>query len=311
MRPLMDMDTIQIEVTNSCIHSCSNCTRFCGHQTPFFMSMDQVRQAVDSMVGYPNMTGIMGGEPLLHPKFEEICDYAASKIPKSQLGLWSCFPRGYEQYRDVICRTFGNLFLNDHSRSDIYHAPLLVAAKDVIKDEALMWNVIDKCWIQNAWSASINIKGAFFCEVAAARAILFDGPDGWPVEPGWWKRTPKDFVKQMEDACPNCGAALSLPRRGSTEEIDDISESNLVQLKGKSLKIRRGEYVESDLRQVFNPQEMAKYKDFEWRQHVAARYGIFQVLNDKGFNEPHLKRRFDPVKESTSLLEVLAAKHGA
>ena len=25
-----DMKIIQIEVTNSCIHHCSNCTRFCG-----------------------------------------------------------------------------------------------------------------------------------------------------------------------------------------------------------------------------------------------------------------------------------------
>ena len=48
----------------------------------------------------------------------------------------------------------------------------------------------DKCWIQNLWSASITPKGAFFCEVAAAMDMTLNGPGGWPIEPGWWKRKP-------------------------------------------------------------------------------------------------------------------------
>ena len=51
----------------------------------------------------------------------------------------------------------------------------------------------DKCWVQNEWSASITPKGAFFCEIAAALDMLFDGPGGWKIEPGWWRRTPEEF----------------------------------------------------------------------------------------------------------------------
>ena len=74
MRSLVDMDTIQIEVTNACTHSCSNCTRFCGHHAkPYFMTLPMFKEAVDSFVGFPKMVGLIGGEPLLHPAFEERC----------------------------------------------------------------------------------------------------------------------------------------------------------------------------------------------------------------------------------------------
>jgi hypothetical protein len=37
------------------------------------MSLDYVEKCLDSLEGWPNRVGIMGGEPLLHPEFPEIC----------------------------------------------------------------------------------------------------------------------------------------------------------------------------------------------------------------------------------------------
>src|ERR1017187_3232674 len=205
MRPLSDMDTIQIELTSACVLKCSNCTRFCGtHAVPFFMEPELFRQAIDSLVGFTEgtrgMVGLMGGEPLLHPDFGEFCEYAAARIPRHKLGLWSTFPDApkYKGYREIICKTFGNILLNDHSRSDILHAPVLMAAEDFFDNDADLFNATEHCWIQESWSAAINPKGAFFCEVAASLSDLFDGPEGWPVEPGWWKRTTKDFAAQRD-----------------------------------------------------------------------------------------------------------------
>jgi len=246
------------------------------------------------MVGYPKMVGFMGGEPLLHPKFEEYCKYAQSKIPKMQLGLWTCLPKGFENYRGVICETFGNIFLNDHTRSDVYHCPILVGIEEIYKDPREMFYVIDHCWIQNYWSASINPKGAFFCEIAASMSLLFDGNKGWPVEQGWWYRTPKDFREQIEEYCPKCGCALPLKRRVSIEEIDDISPRNLERLKGKSKKIDAGKYKLSDLTLETNPAPMASYKDERYRQKIAARYGIYLSINEKCFQTPYLAKSFDP-----------------
>ena len=70
------MKIIQIEVTNSCIHNCSNCTRFCGlHEKNFMMSQEQFEQAVDSLAEYRGIVGVMGGEPTLNPRFPEMIRY--------------------------------------------------------------------------------------------------------------------------------------------------------------------------------------------------------------------------------------------
>lgn len=172
MKAIPDNDTIQIEITNTCINRCANCTRFVGLTKPYMMEFEYFKKAIDSMDRFHNMTGIMGGEPLLHPEFEKFCEYALSKIPRMQLGLWTCFPKGYEKYREVIVETFGNVFLNDHTRDDIFHHPFLVAAKDMVGNRDMIFYVADKCYFQRAWSASINPRGAYFCEIAASYAML-------------------------------------------------------------------------------------------------------------------------------------------
>jgi hypothetical protein len=294
MRSIIRVDNIQIEITTACMYECSNCTRFCGHKEPYYMSFDQFKEAINSMEGYPKLIGIMGGEPLLHPDFEKMCRYALTKFPKEKLGLWTTFPKGYEKYREIICETFYHIFLNDHTRDDIYHHPPLVAIEEVISDRNVMWNMIDKCWAQEAWSPSINPKGAYFCEIAASLSMLFDEGEGWKIEPGWWWRTVKDFTSQIEQWCPRCGFACSLPRRSSREIVDDISPKNLERLKGKSYKIDRGEYVISDLKMVDNPEQMASYKDLQYRNGIANRYGMFLILNEFDYLTPYLKKEYDP-----------------
>ena len=83
MRPLSEMTIIQIEVTNACWLKCSNCTRHVGHhKNPFFMELDYIEKAIDSLEGFEGNIGIMGGEPTLHPKFDEICKLVQKKIPR-------------------------------------------------------------------------------------------------------------------------------------------------------------------------------------------------------------------------------------
>jgi hypothetical protein len=258
------------------------------------MDLDYFKNAVDSMVGYPNMVGIQGGEPLLHPHFEEMCKYASSKIPKDQLGLWTTFPKGYERYRNIIVETFEHIFLNDHTRDDIYHHPCLVGVEEVFPDKNIMWNKIDHCWAQEGWSASINPKGAFFCEMAASFAMLFPDEESkaWPVENGWWWRIPKDFTEQMEQWCPRCGMPAPLQTRSSIEGIDDISPKNFERL-GKTQKIVYDCYKIHNLETCDDPYPMAYYKDKYYRNKIAKRYGMFLITpNDKNFWTPYLYKEF-------------------
>lgn len=290
MRPLLDMDTIQIEITNACVHDCSNCTRLVGHSKPFMMTFDQFREAVDSLVDFPNMVGVMGGEPLIHPQFEAFCDYLRQKIPRIRCGLWSTLPKGKEQFAPIIAETFGSVLLNDHTHGELYHGPILVSGDDLGIDEFMQWYLIHHCWIQNSWSASITPKGAFFCEVAAAFDMIFDGPGGWPVEPGWWKRTPRDYVEQMERSCRRCGAPYRLRARLDTESIDDVSPSNLADLvRIGSRKIRSGAfsvYVEGIVEKDYCLNQFRKDHDYFVR--IAARYGLGVRPNEIGYLEPYL-----------------------
>lgn len=340
MRPLAEMATIQIEFTSACVLRCSQCTRFCGHhQTPFFLEWDMFTKAVDSLAGWvedprwqQGIVGAMGGEPLLHPKFAEMCEYMRSKIPPERLGLWSVFPDGpkYKGYREVICKTFRNILLNNHTREDIFHAPVLVASEEVLRkpcpdckglampecvtcggkgnvpDEEEIWLQTEHCWVQSSWSAAVNPKGAWFCEVAAALSDLFDGPMGWDVSGNWWKKTPKDFREQREWACRKCGAALPLARRRNSQNpADDVSPDNLERLRAiKSKKVKRGEFVimgQDDAPIVWDDEWRKNggypsqvYKDFDYRSGIAAKYDIILTMNQRGYWEPHLKEDVPP-----------------
>ena len=126
--------------------------------------MDTFKRAVDSLVDFPGMVGMIGGEPLLHPKFAQMAEYLAKKItdPKRR-GLWSTVPKKQgKEYGSLIKEAFGNFFFNDHTMDNILHQPLLVAAKEIIPNSEEMWRFIDDCWIQKYWSASITPKRRLF-----------------------------------------------------------------------------------------------------------------------------------------------------
>ena len=245
MIPIYEVKTIQIEITNACNLTCANCTRFVGHhRKPFYMDIETVKKAIGSLEGYSYGIGLMGGEPTIHPQFREICKIYQEMIPdKRRRQFWTNGCK-WEEYEDIINETFypEQMLYNDHKDpNEGAHQPILIAAKDVVEDEELMWQLIDKCWIQKRWSASITPKGAFFCEVAAAQDHLFDGPGGYPVEKGWWKKEPSEFQDQVSRYCSNCSAAIPMPRPSSHEESDLISKSNAVRLeKANSPKYRKG-----------------------------------------------------------------------
>lgn len=262
MRSPADMQTIQIDITNACNKRCSNCTRFCGnHKHPFFMDFETFQRAVDSLDGYDGVVGIMGGEPTLHPEFERFLQYIRQKFgdcekqnrmvyPQRDFireihrrefdshvlrtsaqgnqyfkmcgpGLWSNTGESYRRHYELIQDTFQVQFLNDHIGSS-YHQPGLFARKDLGIPDHEWIKLRDKCWIQNEWSATITPKGAFFCEIAGALDMLFDGPGGWKIESDWWRRTPEEFGDQLH-WCELCGFALDTFMRDAEEEVDDAS----------------------------------------------------------------------------------------
>lgn len=278
MKSPRHMRIIEIDITNACDKRCSNCTRLCGHQqTPFFMDFDTFKRAVDSLDGYQGIRSIMGGEPTLHPEFERFIRYLGSKFPERKNpfvypqkdfirqvhrveldnfemihdgveridivgpGMFSNMGASYKKHYETITDILPFQGLNDHL-NPIYHQTALITRKELgIPDDEWV-KIRDNCWLQNEWSAGITPKGCFFCEVAGVLDMLLDGPGGWPIEPGWWKRTPEEFGDQLH-WCELCGFALQTFTRDSAEEVDDMSPEWYERLKAiKSPKLASGRY---------------------------------------------------------------------
>lgn len=300
MRSPRDMQVIEIDITNACIHSCSNCTRFCGHhKRPFFMTFEDFKRAVDSLDDFYGMVGVMGGEPTLHPELEKFADYIREKRVKkkeriargpisdmqanilatvdradSKVLFLSSISSGYYKHFEVINDTFSRQLLNDH-RNEVMHQALLMSRKELgISDEE--WKKKrDSCWVQNAWSATITPKGAFFCEVAGALDMLFDGPGGWPVESGWINRTPAEFGDQLY-WCEMCSACLDAPKRLSNDERDDVTPKIYKKLlEIGSPKAKNGKCV------VRDPLEYEEYRE---KTYVSGNE-YMEVAEDQRFGE--------------------------
>jgi hypothetical protein len=239
MRPIHENTVIQIDITNACHLSCANCTRFVGHhRNPYFMCLDDVRRSIASLDGFPGRIGIMGGEPALHPQFREILALMREMIPyKPRREFWTAGFK-WQEYKEDILLTFDQdrIAFNDHTQRTGKHQPLLVAIDEVVEDPELRKMLIDNCPFQLKWSAAITPKGAYFCEIAASQAWLLDGPDGYPIEPGWWRKEPADFQDQVEQFCGKCSGALPMPffsdgrggRDGPTKDV--VSPGNMERL---------------------------------------------------------------------------------
>jgi len=48
------------------------------------------------------------------------------------------------------------------------------------------------------------------------------------------------------------------------------------------------------LKMVDNPEQMVSYKDLQYRNWIANRYGMFLILNEFDYLTPYLKKEYDP-----------------
>ena len=351
MKAPKDHFTIQIDVTNACVHKCSNCTRFCGHlEKPYFMDFDYFCKAVDTLLDHPGLIGVMGGEPTLHPKFKEMCEYIQEKVGsehpvnggnfkyptdhlveerlRTQLkeyviedyedgpraivkgaGLWTSVTPAFIKHYEIIQDTFNWQNLNDHTGAS-YHQPILITRKELGISDKEWLKLRERCWVNQEWSGSVTSKGCFFCEVAGAFDMMYDGPGGLPLEEGWWTRPIEDYKDQFR-WCEMCGMPLKTFSRDAREETDDISEYHVKKLK-ESPKVKNGR-KKTEVISISNGKisdetikSAEKYRGQTYIDEVHDRvagsspiyarelYGV--ILDDGKFSKEKLKRVIDQNK---------------
>ena len=254
MRSPESMHIVCVDVTNKCDLACSNCTRLLANQeAKWEMSVENFRLALQSLKNYKGIIAMIGGNPCVHTKFEELCQVFREEIPNQfQRGLWT---NNYFKHREVIEKTFGALNLNPHNMEraneklkdlhnvminqrgfnggyyvgNSHHAPLLTAVKDLYPEKE-MWDKISRCDINKDWSASIiQNKGqlrAYFCEVAASFDLARGEDHGHPVVLDWWKKPISAFSDQVKHFCTGCGVPARLRGHMDNEETDTYTKSN-------------------------------------------------------------------------------------
>jgi len=250
MKPIYKAWLCQIDINNSCSQFCAYCSRYIRHLRPdqrFNMSVSIFRKAILSLREWPGKIGVIGGEPTFHPRFEDICLILKKlRIPRHKLELFTSGGVKFERHKKLINEVFGHIAYNEHSekqREICLFQPSTIAIDDVVSDEGYRKELIDKCWLQRTWCPTINPKGCFFCEVAGALDILLDGPGGYPIEPDWWKKEPKDFQDQVERYCKHCGIAIPLKRELLSVTKEKFSPGLLKIFKEHNLRNLSDEYI--------------------------------------------------------------------
>lgn len=250
MRSPRDMHIICVDVTNKCDLKCSNCTRLLANQTKLWdMTPDNFRLALRSLKNFKGVIAMIGGNPCMHPQFDELCRIFVEEVPEPrQRGLWS---NNVFKHQELIKDTFGFFNLNPHGdergtksleklkqlmpqieyyKGNSHHAPLLTAMRDLYPDEEAMWAQIATCDINREWSATlIQNKGelrAYFCEVAASFDLARGEDHGIAVTEDWWDRSIADFSDQVERFCPGCGVPARLEGLLDADETDCFTKSN-------------------------------------------------------------------------------------
>ena len=247
MIPLYKKVSIQIDITNACPLNCAHCNRLVGHhKKPYFMNVDAVAKAIESLDGFPGTVGIIGGEPLLHPDIAEICSLVRKMIPREKRHI-ATMGYKWDEYKDLLFDTFDieGIQYNDHSNTnEVCHQPVLVAAEDILEDRELMWRLIGNCWMQWRWCGSITPKGGFICETAGAIDMLFDGPGGYPIERGWWNKEVEHITDQVKRYCPRCSMCVPFPKYDCKAGCELVSRGNAALLaKAGSPKFLNGKTV--------------------------------------------------------------------
>jgi len=274
MNPLSQSWHIHIDVTQYCPDDCIYCSRYMRHQRPdhkYHMSLEMFEKALWSLREFPNRIGLMGGEPTIHPQFEQICEILQGEPVLPEHGQYkgylrySLFTEGGARYRKfkesgLLDRTFQYIAVFEHTaeqKAVCKHQPTTLAIGDMVKDKELKDRLIDDCWAQKTWCPNITPKGAFFCELASGIDRIIDGPGGWPIEKFWWDKTPEQYQDQVDRYCDLCGFPVPVVRETMAAKKERVSSGLLKIMRERNLP-RLGENDIIEITEPFTNEEISE-----------------------------------------------------
>lgn len=254
----------QVWVTRACDKSCHHCTQASNMILPKeHITPEQFETILTSMDDYPGVVAMFGGNPCVHPQFEELCEIMIRHIPYGRRGIWTNRLLG----KGKICQqTFNprmsnfNVHMDSNAvaefvqdwpetrdmlkgqEHDCGHSPIFGEPTALGVDPDEMWDMISVCDINQKWSAMAGVfRGeprGWFCEIAGAQSMVMqydpNYPDtGVPITKGWWKDGLDSFGRQIMFHCPKCLVPLRGKGQGAVKGVKDQVTSYYGHLKPK------------------------------------------------------------------------------
>lgn len=225
-----------ISITNNCNLSCGGCAQLCGHFPPdkiWYLTMDQIDQSIKSLKQHTgpdnnwNECTIFGGEPTLHPQWNEVLELLYSHSPM-KFRINTNGRLGHEPFSKFKNVTY---YVDRHPAEQQFH-PTWIASQDIMSlesDEAY-WEVAQKkCKIWNREGAMIYRGKAYFCENAASMDwLFFNGNNGWEIEEGKcpFDKTNEEIADQAKKFCKHCSWCVSDLDKQKVGDKTMVSETN-------------------------------------------------------------------------------------
>lgn len=263
-----------INITNACNLSCGGCNQLCGlfpKEKIWFISINQLKDSIEGFIEYKKQNwnrsdykeenkfcGLYGGEPTIHPKFQEIleilysyeempfCIYTNGRTFKKEMNLIDIT---VHTSREISYQTM-KLDMKRESKFKVLHQfhtheknvayridfknqdfrskfnPVLCAPFDIDPNKSKKQYVEQAkkvCYQWNNCEHSIYNGKAYACHLAAAMDHMFyNSVNGWDLEKGKnpFDKSEKKINKQLENFCYRCGYNLDEGLEGFEKKFE-------------------------------------------------------------------------------------------
>ena len=229
-----------LPITNVCNKTCGGCNELCGlfsKEKLWFLTLDEIKRYIELVKNYKEEITIIGGEPTLHPQWNEIVEmlYVYEDV---QFRVNTNGRLGHVPF-EVPNRNSKNVkyFVDTHPEGQTFF-PGIVAAQDMLKieDPQFYWEKAkNDCPIWAVEGASIYNNKAYFCENAAAFDWMYNnGKNGWLIEDGKnpFDKTESEIAAQAEKFCYRCGWCMFKELNRDQQKVHNKTIVTQINLKG-------------------------------------------------------------------------------
>jgi organic radical activating enzyme len=246
---------VHVFITNVCNLSCGGCHQMCGNipkEKLFFTPLDDIEWMINHLIEnslIKKKICIFGGEPTLHPKFDQLLEVIASKPCEFAVftnGRLAKHKDREEQYLVDKDSKTSNLIYYVDKKDDTNRRFVQTwnSPKDYYKVEDNSWYFKElakkNCFMWNNCRSIVFNKHAYACVNFPTMDILTGENHGWEMVDGEdaFARTMEEIEEQAKHYCYRCGHCMDTINTQRIGDKTKVSRTNLdLKILGQNVEI--------------------------------------------------------------------------